>query len=162
MTSSLPSSVYLLSPLSCFILEFSKTMSLDFCSFCFILFFIFILGELATCIALTVMTIQIACKPFFPPVLLLFPSMSQVGSLTWCLLIILSFQNRTLSTSLLFCHKWQEHYPSCHSDSVTQGYFFTLTFLMLHTSWPEPAFAPFLSPPPNISDLLFFFSFHAC
>lgn len=46
--------------------------------------FFFFLGELATCIALTVMTTQIACKPFFPPVLLLFPSnpVSQVGSLT--------------------------------------------------------------------------------
>lgn len=82
------------------------------------------------------MVILMTCKSVFPPMLLLLPSslMSQAGCLTWCLLIILSFQNRTLSTSLLFYHKWQEHYPSCHSDSVTQGYFLLLlSSCFMHT-----------------------------
>lgn len=85
------------------------------------------------------------CNFALPPMLLLLPSslVSQAGSLTWCLLIILPFQNRTLSTSLLFYHQWQGHYPYCHSDSVTQGYFFTLTFLMLHAFWPGPYPTPF-------------------
>lgn len=113
------------------------------------------LGELATCIALTIMDAQVICKSVFSPILLLLPSnhVSQIGSVTWCLLIILSFQNRTLSTSLLFCHKWQEHYPSCHSDSVTQGYFSLFphaSYILARTStW-------LLIFPFSISDMFFF------
>lgn len=99
-------------------------LSLDFILFSFLLF----PGELAICAAFIVMVILMTCKCVLPPMLLLVPSslMSQAGSLTWCLLIILSFQNRALSTSLLLYHKWQESYPSCHSYSLTRGYFLLL------------------------------------
>lgn len=102
------------------------------------------------------MDAQVICKSVFSPILLLLPSnhVSQIGSVTWCLLIILSFQNRTLSTSLLFCHKWQEHYPSCHSDSVTQGYFSLFphaSYILARTSTWHLIF-PF-----SISDMFFFF-----
>lgn len=139
MTSSVSFSVYLLSLFhtsSWNLLRLCPWTSGFFGCVGFFLFFFFFShfmlfpGELATCIAFTVTAIQMTCKSVFPPMLLLLPSnpVSQAGSLTWCLLIILSFQNRTLSTSLLFYHKWQEHYPSCHSDSVTQVYILLLFF----------------------------------
>lgn len=119
-------------PFSVYLLSLFHNSSQDLPRLCpwtfFLFYFILFPGELATCAAFIVIVKLMTCNSVFPPMLLLLPSrlVSQAGSLTWCLLIILSFQNRTLSTSLLSYHKWQEHYPSCHSDSVTQGYFLLL------------------------------------
>lgn len=105
------------------------------------LFYALFPGELAAFLGFTVMDIQVTCKSVFPLVVLLLPSkpVSQVASLT-LYLFISNF--KTELHPLLFYNKWQEHYPSCHSDSVTQDCFFTLTFLVLHTSWTGTGFAP--------------------